>query len=108
MSRFFTVLAVLLAASLILTAGESLAQQQPAPAPKAAPGAAAPAGQEKSVEGKIKSWNAATNMLTLEDGTQISVPATVKERDKIKEGASVKASYTVTGGKNVAKSLQVQ
>jgi hypothetical protein len=32
----------------------------------------------------------------------------VKEREKIKEGASVKASYSVTGGKNVAKSIQVQ
>jgi Cu/Ag efflux protein CusF len=106
MSRFFAVLAVFLVASLVFTVGEPLAQQQPAPG--AAPGAAAPAGQEKSVEGKIKSWDAATGMLTLDDGTQISVPATVKEREKIKEGASVKASYSVTGGKNVAKSIQVQ
>lgn len=101
MSRLFVVLAALLVGSLVLTGADALAQQQPAP------GAAA--GQEKSVEGKIKSWDAATGMLTLADGTQISVPPTVKlERDKIKEGASVKASYEVMGGKNVAKSVQVQ
>jgi hypothetical protein len=110
MSRLFVVLAALLVGSLVLTGTDALAQQQPAPsAPKAAPGAAAPAGQEKSVEGTIKSWDAATGMLTLDDGTQISVPPTVRlERDKVKEGASVKASYEVKGGKNVAKSVQVQ
>ena len=102
MSRLFVVLAALLVGSLVLTGAVAVAQQQPAP------GAAAPAGQEKSVEGKTKSWDAATGMLTLDDGTQISVPANVKEREKIKEGASVKASYSVTGGKNVAKSIQVQ
>jgi hypothetical protein len=115
MSRLF--LAALLVGSLVLTATDALAQQYPAPgapkaapgAPKAAPGAAAPAGQEKSVEGTIKSWDAATGMLTLDDGTQISIPPTVRlERDKVKEGASVKASYEVKGGKNVAKSVQVQ
>jgi hypothetical protein len=106
MTRLFGVLAVLLIAGLILTAGDSLAQQQPAPG--TAPAAPAPAGQEKSVEGKVKSWNPATSTMTLDDGTQISIPANVKEREKIKEGASVKASYTVTGGRNVAKSVQVE
>ena len=108
MSRLFVVLAALLVGSLVLAAPAAFAQQQPAPAAPA-PGAAAPAGMEKSVEGKIKSWDAATGMLTLDDGTQISVPPTVKiERDKVKEGASVKASYEVKGGKNVAKTVQVQ
>ena len=103
MSKLFAVFVALLVGSLVLTGADALAQQQ------TAPGAAAPAAQAKSVEGKIKSWDAATGMLTLDDGTQISVPPTVKlERDKIKEGASVKASYEVMGGKNVAKSIQVQ
>jgi Cu/Ag efflux protein CusF len=104
MSRWlFVVLAALLVGSLVLTGADALAQQQPAP------GAATPAAQAKSVEGKIKSWDAATGVLTLDDGTQISVPPTLKlESDKIKEGASVKASYEVVGGKNVAKSIQVQ
>jgi hypothetical protein len=113
MNRLFGVLATLLVASLLLWAADTGAQQQPAPKPAApapAPGAAPaqPAGEEKSVEGKIKKWDAATSMLTLDDGTQISVPAGAKvQRAALKEGAAVKASYEEKGGMKVAKSIQV-
>lgn len=111
MNRVFGVLGALLVASLLLWAADTGAQQQPAPRPAPAPTPAAPAppaGEDKSVEGKVKKWDAATSMLTLDDGTQISVPAGAKvERAKLKEGATVKASYEEKGGKKVAKSVQV-
>ena len=44
------------------------------------------------MQGKVKKWDAATQTITLEDGTQLTVPATVKESAQIKEGAMVKAS----------------
>jgi Cu/Ag efflux protein CusF len=67
---------------------------------------AAAAGNE--VQGKVKMWDAASNTLTLEDGTQISVPADVKvERDQLKAGANVKASYDDKDGKKTATSLEV-
>lgn len=68
---------------------------------------ASAAGNE--VEGKIKSYDQTSNMLTLEDGTQISVPADVKvERDQLKAGASVKASFEDKNGKKTATSIQVK
>jgi len=60
------------------------------------------------VQGKVKSYDAATNMITLEDGTQISVPATVKvQADQLKPGATIKASYEEKDGKKVANSVEV-
>jgi small nuclear ribonucleoprotein (snRNP)-like protein len=65
------------------------------------------AGNE--VEGKIKSYDQTSNMLTLEDGTEISVPADVKvERDQLKAGASVKASFEDKDGKKTATSIEVK
>jgi hypothetical protein len=66
----------------------------------------AAAGSE--IQGKVKMWDSASNTLTLEDGTQISVPADVKvERDQLKAGANVKASYDDKDGKKTATSLEV-
>jgi hypothetical protein len=45
---------------------------------------ASAAGNE--VQGKARKWAAATQTITLEDGTQLTVPATVKESAQIKEG----------------------
>jgi hypothetical protein len=60
------------------------------------------------VQGKVKSYDAATNMITLEDGTQISVPANVKvQADQLKPGAKIKASYDEKDGKKVASSVEV-
>ena len=67
---------------------------------------ASAAGNE--VQGKIKSYDAATGMITLEDGTQISVPATVKvQADQLKPGTMIKASYDEKDGKKVANSVEV-
>src|SRR5262249_13726495 len=63
------------------------------------------AGNE--VSGKVKKWDAATHTITLEDGTQLTVPATVKEAAQIKEGAMVKASYEEKDGKKVISKIEV-
>lgn len=62
---------------------------------------------DKEVQGKVKSWDAAAGMVTLEDGTTLSVPASVKERTAIKEGAIVKASYDEKEGKKVVSKMEV-
>jgi Cu/Ag efflux protein CusF len=59
------------------------------------------------VQGKVKKWDAATQTITLEVGTQLTVPATVKESAQIKEGAMVKASYEEKDGKKVISKIEV-
>jgi Cu/Ag efflux protein CusF len=63
------------------------------------------AGNE--VQGKVKSWDSAAGTVTLEDGTMLSVPASIKERADIKEGAMVKASFEEKDGKKVVSKIQV-
>jgi Protein of unknown function (DUF1344) len=48
-------------------------------------------------------------MLTLDDGTQISIPASVKvQADQLKPGANVKASFEVKNGQKVANSIEMK
>lgn len=63
------------------------------------------AGNE--VEGKVKNWDANTNTVTLEDGTTLSVPETFQERERIREGATVKASYEEKDGRKVVSKIEV-
>ena len=63
------------------------------------------AGNE--VQGKVKSWDSAAGTVTLEDGTMLSVPASIKERADIKEGAMVKASFEEKDGKKVVSKIEV-
>ena len=63
------------------------------------------AGNE--VQGKVKSWDSAAGTVTLEDGTTLSVPASIKERADIKEGATVKASFEERDGKKVVSKIEV-
>ena len=107
MSRLFVVLAALLVGSLVLAAPAAFAQQQPAPAAPAPRAGARWYGEERRGEDQElgrRHRHADAGRRHADLG-----PPTVKiERDKVKEGASVKASYEVKGGKNVAKTLQVQ
>ena len=59
------------------------------------------------VQGKVKSWDSAAGTVTLEDGTTLSVPASMKERADIKEGATVKASFEEKDGKKVVSKIEV-
>jgi len=68
----------------------------------------APAAWAEEVQGKIKSFDAAANTVVLEDGTKLMIPATMKvERQALKPGANVKASFEEKGGQKVATSIAV-
>jgi hypothetical protein len=61
------------------------------------------------IEGKVKTWDAATKMITLEDGTQLSMAADAKMMgDPVKEGSTVKASYDEKDGKKVITQIEVK
>lgn len=95
-------LVALLVAMPLAWVSESHAQS----GPKA--GAAA-AGAMQQIQGKIQSVDPSGAMLTLEDGTQLTIPPTVRvPRESLKEGALVKASFEERGGQKVVTSLEVQ
>ena len=61
------------------------------------------------IEGKVKTWDPATKMITLEDGTQLSVAADAKMMgNPVKEGSTVKASYDEKDGKKVISQIEVK
>jgi len=61
------------------------------------------------VQGTIKSVDPSGRVVTLEDGTQLMIPATTKvDRDALKPGAQVKASFEAKGTSKVVTSIQVQ
>jgi len=60
----------------------------------------------EEIEGKVKSVDSSERAIVLEDGTTLWV-AEGLSLDMVKEGASVKASYEVRDGKNVATGLEV-
>ncbi len=73
------------------------------------PGAAAPSGPQKQVQGKIKSVDSSGRRITLDDGTRLTIPPTLgAERGSLAEGQQVVASYEEKGGQNVVTSLEVQ
>ena len=68
----------------------------------------APVAWAEDVQGKIKSVDASGKMVTLDDGTQLMIPPTLKvEKQALKPGANVKASYEEKGGQKVATSFMV-
>ena len=60
------------------------------------------------VEGKIKSVDASGRVVTLDDGTQLTIPQTLAvERKALQPGASVKATYEERDGHKIATSFMV-
>jgi hypothetical protein len=60
------------------------------------------------VEGKIKSVDTNVRVVTLEDGTMLTIPLTAKvDRNALKPGAIVKASFEEKGGEKVVTAIQV-
>ncbi len=60
------------------------------------------------VEGKIVSVDRFGNKVTLEDGTQLTIPASVKvRRDALKKGVTVNATCEEKGLDKVVTSIQV-
>lgn len=58
------------------------------------------------MSGKVQSVNASERTFTLEDGTQLWLAEGVSA-DAVKEGVSVKASYTERDGKKIVTELEV-
>ena len=61
----------------------------------------------QKVEGTIKSVRG--NMVTLEDGTEISIPSSMNTtKDQLKPGAQISAEYEQKAGQKVARSIQIK
>src|SRR5262245_48385690 len=92
----------------VVSAQQAPAPTQPAPAAPAqapAPGMAA----EKTMEGKVKAVDQAKKQVTLEDGTTLMVPASVKvEWSQVKPGSTVTVSYVEAGQMKTVRKLEVK
>jgi len=64
--------------------------------------------QSKTIEGKVMAVDPAGKSLTLDDGTKLTIPESVKfNRADLKPGAAVKAAYEVKDGQNILTTLEV-
>jgi len=96
MSRALTVAVVV----LVMTIGATWTNAQPRTGQKADT-------ITQTVEGTIKSVRG--TLVTLEDGTELSVPATVKvSRDQLKPGAQIVAEYHERAGRKIANSVDIK
>jgi len=101
MKAVFASLTALAVLGALVVAPVVMAQTQP-PAP------AAPAAAEKTIEGKIMTVDPAGKSLTLDDGTRLMIPESVKvSRTDLKPGATVKAAYQVRDGQKILTNLEV-
>lgn len=85
-----------------------IAQVQAQAAPQGSQPVGLTAGAQHEVQGKITAVDPSRKMLTLEDGTRLTIPPTVQLPRDIKEGSIVKASFEEQSGQNVVTSLEVQ
>ena len=77
-------------------------------APVAMAQTSAPAAGSKTIEGKVMTVDPAGKSLTLDDGTKLTIPESVKfNRADLKPGAAVKAAYEVKDGQNILTTLEV-
>ncbi len=68
----------------------------------------APMAWAADVQGKITNVDPSGKMVTLDDGTQLTIPPTLKvEKQALQPGANVKASYEEKNGQKVATSFMV-
>jgi hypothetical protein len=64
---------------------------------------------EKTLEGKVKTVDPAKKQVTLEDGTTLNIPPTVKvEWGSVKPGAMVMVSYVEAGQQKTVKKFEVK
>ncbi len=73
-----------------------------------APVATAQTGTEKTIEGKVMTVDPTGKSVTLDDGTKLMIPASVRfSKADLKPGAEVKASYEEKDGQKILTNLQV-
>ena len=105
----FRWLSALLVVALVGWVGAASAQQAPAPAQAPAQAPAPSGAAEKMVEGKVKAVDMAKKQVTLEDGTTLTIPATVPVQwTSIKPGSTVTASYVEAGAMKTVKKFEVK
>ena len=107
MTRFtssLVTIATVLTWMLVTPAHPQTTSPSPAPIPGASPAQEAP--KDKQVEGTIKMVRGST--VTLEDGTQLSIPASVRVAQDLKPGAQISAEYEERGGQKIATSIQIK
>jgi Protein of unknown function (DUF1344) len=77
-------------------------------APVAMAQTSAPATGGKTIEGKVMLVDPAGTSLTLDDGTKLTIPASVTfSRADLKPGAQVKAAYEERDGQKILTNLEV-
>lgn len=109
----FRVVAITIAVLLAVSLGVSGAMAQAPPPKTEMPKTDKPMEQKtdkmgQKLEGKIKSVGP-NGLVTLEDGTKLSVPASVGvSKAQLKAGATIVAAYEEKGGQKVATSVQIK
>jgi len=64
--------------------------------------------QAKTIEGKVMAVDPSGKSLTLDDGTKLTIPDTVKfSKADLKPGAAVKAAYEEKDGQKVLTQLEI-
>jgi Cu/Ag efflux protein CusF len=102
--RCYSLVVIAILAATLLIGGASQAYAQAYPQ-----GTQGAAGTTGLAEGKIKSVDDSGRMLTLEDGTMLTIPPSAQVRqDLLREGAIVKASFEEKDGQKVVTSIEVQ
>ena len=108
MKRAFATLVALLLAGSAAWAGEMTPSSKDQPGPPAMGPAQPAAPMAKDVQGKIKTMDGSGKSVTLEDGTKLTIPESLRAaRGGLKKGAMVKATYEEKGGDKVVTSIEV-
>jgi hypothetical protein len=100
---------VLATATLVLTAslGATWTNAQTGTDPSRSTAGPKSDTMRQTVEGTIKRVRG--NLVTLEDGTELSIPAGVKvAKERLKPGAQITAEYKDRGGQKIAKSVEIR
>lgn len=110
MRTFKMPLVILLSASAAFVSAAIAQTQVPSAPGHRPPSAQAPTqGDEKTVEGQVKSINASRTEITLADGTRLEAPSGAALKPGIlTEGATVIASYREENGKKVLTGLEMK
>ncbi len=109
MTRAFATLVAVLLAGSAAWAGEPTTATKDQPAPKKDASTQSEGTGGKEVAGKVKSLDPSGKSVTLEDGTKLTIPDSLKAaRGVLEKGATVKARYTEKGGQKVVTSLEVR
>lgn len=108
MKRALTGLITIFLAGSAAWAGQMTPPSKDQPGPPAMSPAHPSPPMTKEVEGKIKSMGGSGKSVTLEDGTKLTIPDSLKAaRGSLKRGMMVKATYEEKGGEKVVTLIQL-